>query len=489
MQQAVAPFLTGWAEVDITPEDPVLIPGQFHARISEGVLDPLTATAWALQSGEEQAIFVSCDLICITDELRDAVRDCLSSGQGNEIDPKNVILNATHTHTGPEIRFPHSAAKMLGSTMTITGSGVDLEASSAEDYVAFAAKRIAAAIVRAWESRASSGIAYGLGYAVIGRNRCWVSKENKIGKGKINESFSHIEGYEDHSLQLMAVYDSHHNLTGLVVNMAGTAQLSESGYTISADFWHEARAELRRRFGDHLFVLPQCSAAGELTPHVQYDRIANDRMLELKGLSAREEIAGRVADAVEGILPHIANTIDCAPVFHHRSAMVELEATRLTEEDAHRARVGVEACRKAFEAEKNRLNMHPELRDNPRWYAMATQQYRRMNWHMSVVQRYDRQKTDPMFWVEVHVLRVGEVAFATNPFELYLDYGIQIKVCSPAIQTFIVQLAGPGTYLPSQRAYGGVYGAVPGSCHVGPEGGQTLVEHTVKEVNALWNKF
>ena len=29
--------------------------------------------------------------------------------------------------------------------------------------------------------------------------------------------------------------------------------------------------------------------------------------------------------------------------------------------------------------------------------------------------------------VEVHVLRLGDVAMATNPFELFLDYGIQIK--------------------------------------------------------------
>ncbi len=59
--------------------------------------------------------------------------------------------------------------------------------------------------------------------------------------------------------------------------------------------------------------------------------------------------------------------------------------------------------------------------------------------------------------------QAGQIAFATNPFELYLDYGIRIQELSRATQTFQIQKAGnSGTYLPSQRfvASGG-YGSVP----------------------------
>ena len=38
--------------------------------------------------------------------------------------------------------------------------------------------------------------------------------------------------------------------------------------------------------------------------------------------------------------------------------------------------------------------------------------------------------------VEVHIIRIGDVVIATNPFELYLDYGMRIKGRSPAVQTF-----------------------------------------------------
>ena len=96
-------------------------------------------------------------------------------------------------------------------------------------------------------------------------------------------------------------------------------------------------------------------------------------------------------------------------------------------------------------------------------------------------ERYDLEKVQPKLPVELHVVRLGDIVIATNPFELYLDYGMRIKARSSAIQTFIVQLAGGGTYLPTERSIaGGAYGAVPASTLLGPEGGQELVEKTLE---------
>ena len=89
--------------------------------------------------------------------------------------------------------------------------------------------------------------------------------------------------------------------------------------------------------------------------------------------------------------------------------------------------------------------------------------------------------------MELHALRLGDVAIATNEFELYTDYGVQIKARSPGIQTIVIQLAGPGSYLPTQRAmqHGG-YGAVVQSSRIGPDGGQVLVDQTVGALQDLW---
>jgi len=64
-----------------------------------------------------------------------------------------------------------------------------------------------------------------------------------------------------------------------------------------------------------------------------------------------------------------------------------------------------------------------------------------------------------------------------------------MKARSEAVQTFIVQLVGPGTYLPTEKAIrAGHYSAVVHSSLVGPEGGNVLVERTVNIINSLWTE-
>jgi hypothetical protein len=101
--------------------------------------------------------------------------------------------------------------------------------------------------------------------------------------------------------------------------------------------------------------------------------------------------------------------------------------------------------------------------------------------------------------MELHVLRLGGVAIATNPFELYVDYGVQIQARSPADQTFLIQLAAPGRepacYVPTRRAVEAGrlneapmnnYSATVISDILGPEGGQALVDRTVVAISELW---
>jgi hypothetical protein len=111
-----------------------------------------------------------------------------------------------------------------------------------------------------------------------------------------------------------------------------------------------------------------------------------------------------------------------------------------------------------------------------------------MQWNKSVATRFELQRTQPKVPIEVHVMRLGDVAVATNPFEYYLDFGLQIKARSKAVQTFVVQhVGGGGGYLPTARAVAGrSYGAIPASTPIGPEGGRELAQWTVEAINALW---
>ena len=97
--------------------------------------------------------------------------------------------------------------------------------------------------------------------------------------------------------------------------------------------------------------------------------------------------------------------------------------------------------------------------------------------------------------MELHTIRVGDVAFASNPFELYTDYQHRIQARSPFVQTFIVQLCSTpkgefrAGYLATERAVANVgYSAAIYDNQVSPAGGQTLVEETLADLNRIYGE-
>jgi len=486
-------LLIGWAAADVTPDRPVLVAGQFHARVSEGVMDPVTVTALALESVRDGqscgcAVMVSCDFVAIPNGLRDAVRHHLRQTLP-ELDPQLVFLNATHTHAAPEVRVESDAMPMGGGGVPLW-PGVDLEVMPSADYVAFASKRIAEAVERAWKGREPGGIGFGLGHAVVGHNRriSYYNGETRMYGKTDDPEFSHVEGYEDHSVNVLGTWNKARQLTGVVANLACPSQVSSDSYLLSADYWHEVREELRRRLGVGLFVLAQNSAAGDQSPQVLIGKRAEERMWRLMGRTQRQDIGVRVADAVTAVLPHVEKELDWGPRFAHRVEMVPLSRRNLSEQDVRDALAEAEKLRGQYEALQRDLEAHPEKRRQPRWYVGISAAYRKMEWYKSVATRFELQRAQPKVPVEVHVMRLGDAAMATNPFEYYLDFGMQIKARSKAVQTFVVQhVGGGGAYLPTARAIAGrSYGAIPASTPIGPEGGRELAQWTVDAINALW---
>lgn len=494
----------GWATVDITPDQPVVLRGQFHARVSEGILDRVTATALALEAVEQGAtrdwaVLVSCDLVAIGDELRDRVREHVRT-MLPELDPTKVFLNATHTHTAPAFGNRSqdreaALAKEYGWDLPPAWAdwGIELAAMPGIEYREYAAVRIAGAVEQAWKSRKPGGIGFGLGSAVVGHNRLTVydSGQSQLYGPTERPDFRHIEGYEDHGVGLLFTWDRSRKLTGVVINVACPSQCSENLYQVSADFWHDTRKELRRRLGPGLFVLPQASAAGDQSPHLigrgSTRENAEERMERLTGRTRRQQIAHRLSDAVLLVLPHLEKTIEWSPTFTHRVAQVEITRRQVSADDVTAAASESDGWRQRYGELRRALAEHPETRQKNRWYVDVTQAYRRMMWGAGVRDRFQLQQEHPKLSYEVHVLRIGDLAIATNPFELYLDYGVQIQQRSRAVQTFVVQLTGAGTYLPTRRSVaGGAYGAVPASTEIGPEGGRELVEQTLALIESLF---
>ena len=463
-----AELLVGAASTDISPAGPVAVSGQFGLRIARTVETPLTANVIALQTRDgdrtlDAAIMVSCDVLYIPADLLELVRREVST-RLPDLDVKKIFLSGTHTHTAP-VLLPEKYAIPKEGVMQVA------------EYRDFFARRVAEAIARACSACRPGSVTWGLSHAVVAYNRRAVYADGRAqmyGRTDLPE-FRSLEGYEDHDVGALFFFSGRGKLIGAAVNVSCPAQEVESRTAVNADFWHPVRDALRQRHGAALCVLGWAGASGDQSPHLMYRKAADERMRRLRGLTRLDEIARRIVRAVDDAYEVVKDDRHTDVPLIHKVETVRLPMRLVTDAEYAEAKA---ACDQAVaEIEKD-----PKATDRV---------YRRMKWYGVTVRRFEAQKTDanPVQEIELHVLRIGDAVVCTNPFELFTDYGIRIKARSKAVQTLVVQLAGPGTYLPTEKAvHGGHYSAVVHSSLVGPEGGQILVDRTVDLINSMWEE-
>jgi hypothetical protein len=446
----------GWAVRNITPSRPVMLEGQIQRRIARTAMDPLTVTALALEGGDpaDCAILISCDIAFVSEALQRAVRERLAH-RLSDVPGEKVFLNATHTHTSMVLEGASYGEHAGGDVM------------SAPECAAWVADQAAEAAAQVWESRSPQTVGRAFEHAVVGHNRRAVYADGTAQMyGRTNRTdFTWIEGYEDHSLDLLFTWDAGGRLTGVVLDIPCPSQVDEALTEVtSADYWHDVRVALRARLGEGLHVLPLCGAAGDISPHFLLYGSQEEEMRRRRGVTERQEIAARVAAAVERGLactkPFSGDT-----AFAHRVRRVELSPRKIT----HKERDWAEA---EYQRARRKGN-------DDSWWLQSLR---------AVVESFDGLRAAAPVPVEVHVLRIGDAVLASSPFELFLDYGLRIKAQSPAAQTIVVQLAaGCEAYLPTDRAVqAGGYGAIPVASSVGPQGGQELVDATLQMIREVF---
>ena len=99
-----ADFRAGVARVDITPRTAIWMSGYGDRKHpSEGVLHPLWAKALAIEDGKHNRIvIVTTDLIGLPRAISDLVAARLNQQFG--LERSQLLLNSSHTHTGPMVR-------------------------------------------------------------------------------------------------------------------------------------------------------------------------------------------------------------------------------------------------------------------------------------------------------------------------------------------------------------------------------------------------
>lgn len=492
----------GWAKREISMEGPLSLPGQMYLRISTGVMDPTYATALCVDGGEGQdaVIFCACDREGFYRDVVQQVQD-RAKAMRPELPSDAIIMNCTHTHAGAEIN----------DTPETSPDGKPIYPGA--KYREFFIQQCADAICEAWDTRKEGGIAFGYGYAVVGHSRRVIysvdeytnnvsmSAPNGYGVmyGKTNKPiFSHYEAGADHFVNLLYTFDANEKLTGMICNVPCPSQLSEHFCQMTADFWHDVRTLVQKEYGEDVYVLPQCAAAGDLSPRILHYGKAQARRMALKYgmeydpskgndynkvMSERYDIAERIKLAIDEVLSWAKKDIRTQLPVHHSRKIVELNRRMITEAERDWCQGNLDKLKKQLEEKLT------EAAGDPDKVRLAVSNYEIVrNKNLAGIKRFETQHEDPTMSYPIHVASIGEAAFASNPFELYMDYMHRMQARSPYLQTFVIQLAGANNagYLATERGmYNKGYSASLFCNRISAEGGQQLVDATLETLAEL----
>ncbi len=492
--------------------EPLVISGQMYLRISEGIHDPVYVTALCVDGGEgmDTVIFLSTDVVTIFAGSLTPIQKAVAAMRP-DIPENAVVMNATHTHSAPAV----------GGDMEVTPDGMPIY--SGNRFREFFVRMCAEAVCEAWDNRKEGGIGFGYGYAVVAHSRRTVYfKEEKLARipamkrdfmtprgyavmygNTNNKLFSHYEAGADHFLNLLFTFDQNEKLTGVVVNVPCPSQLSEEFTKLSADYWHEVRQLVRKEYGEDVYVLPQCAAAGDLCPKLQHYGRAQARRMALKYdlpydnqkiqpgttdyynkvMSERYDIAERIMDGVRDVFSWARKDIHTHVPVRHVYEVMPLERRKIT--DAEKA-----WCEENLELLKD---MEPDPN------AMTAEEYRKeiSTYNSAVrrnkggIERYEDVKKNPTLDMGAHVVQIGDIAFATIRFELYQDFMHRLQARSPFLQTFVVQLCGAegGNYLATRRGADAIGYSASMFCNmVSADGGQQWVENCLQIMKDMKEK-
>ncbi len=487
----------GWAEVDITPKEKISLAGQFYERVSDVVESPLTVTALAVDSGDDQMIIVSSDLPGVAQNLNRMVKEILKDKL--PISTDKVILSAIHSHTSYVYKQERTLPMAMGYLKTVLPEDMEYESKTTgekfmdpEVALNFLADKLSEAVLLAWENRTEGYYQCAFGRAAVGMNRrARYDDGSALMWGDVNTAnFTHLEGGNDSGIELMFTYDKDKKLSGVVANIACPAQIVEQRSFISSDYWGKVKEYLRKEFGEDLKVLGLCSAAGDQCPrdlvrwvepetpvddpHVNHEnppeRRADPSMFDISGLKV---VGRRISSEIIAVVEELDKSqMKDEGVLIHKTIDMTFPLRRVTKKEYF------EAVEKINEYIANNRGRRANFHDNARLYVYS-----------GIVDRYKMQQTINTFKEEIHVIRFDDIAIASNPFELFLDYGNQIRARSKAKQTFLIQLAcGCGGYLPTAYAEtGSHYSAYVSSGTTGHEGGDILVRETLENINKMFN--
>jgi len=403
-----APLLAGAARVDITPGPDVPLSGPVGGGgKATKVHDPLLARALAIQSGDERIVLCVCDITMIASDLHDRIRDRVHQQTG--LPKSRLLVSTTHTHRAPR-------AVELG-----LGPAHDRYRAGLVDKIAKAATE---ALGRLEPAR--------IGWASIEkpehcRNRRWLMKPGSLGPNPFGERTDKAAMYGgpgkngirtvgpvDPELFVISAQRPDGGQIGLFANFS--IHYGAGGGGVSADY-----------FGHFARAAEKALGASKEKPMVAM--MSNGTSGDIAPGGKPDSLGQKLADAAVKLVRGIEHR-DSAPITVRESEL----SIKVRRPDTERVKWAKSVLDGTWKKPAHR------------WKNKFAQ---------SALWLSEYPETLP---VRLQVIRLGDLAIASMPCEVYAETGLAIKEASPLKATFNVSLAnGYNGYLPTpaQHALGG----------------------------------
>lgn len=425
----------GLAEVDITPPFGSSIPGYTEERKGTAIKNPLYAKSFVVQSGQTTLVFVAIDALFVPVREANRIRDRLKEHAG--IQPEQVIISATHTHTGPPVR------------RGLDGSGND-------EYMAELVNRASAAAIAAYDNRKPAVIGWGAGRnSDISFNRRYWMKDGKLrtNPGYMNPDIDHPAGPIDPSVSVIRIDHLDGTAMGVITNFACHTD-TVGGTEYSGDYPAVLSEALKRSLGEQVVSVFSLGACGDIN-HCNFSKLrqASPNITEWMG----QQLAEEVLQVRENIVTR--GQAEAAAV----RSFIGMELREASEEEvAHAQQVLNDSSIKG--AERFFAEQIMKVKEVPGGSAQ----------------------------LEIQAVRLGDLAFVGFPGEIFVELGLAVKQASPFSDTWVGTLCNGSIYgyVCTAAAYtqGGYEPRLKLFNRIAPGTGERMVDTAVDLLQRLFQK-
>jgi neutral ceramidase len=430
-----ADLQVGAAAVKIDPLPGTPVAGYYSPRGAKDVLDSLYAKALVIEYDTTKVAIVTCDLISLPRGIVEKARKAIELRTG--IPGANVMIHATHTHTGPAVPRESSRDQLDGGANELAQRyALELPEKLAES-VALAMKRMDSAFVFegiSQEDRLSFNRRFNMKDGSVSWNPAKRNPNIIKPAGPIDPAVNviYFEGLKNKPLATFVNFALHPDTVG--------------GELISADYPGQLARLMSDYKGDGMVTLFANGCCGNI----------NHRNIEWldgqKGPTESKRIGTLLAAATLKAFPTLKSVDPAQGGLRSRSKMVALPLAKITPDEITKAKEVIAGMKSGGKS---------TFMEQVKAYQV-----------MDVIGR------DGKPWeVEVQVITLGDrLAWVSLPGEIFVELGLAIKKDSPFANTSMVELAnGSIGYIPNKSAYPeGNYEVISARCAEGS--GEILVE-------------